>query len=77
MNHISLTEFYFSFNSLDYKAFSDASILILCYFFAELPWLLLPGLCCMGTAGLTVLATNLQVCIIFVENTVDLMLAKK
>lgn len=35
----------------------------LCLAFAspEIPWLLLPGLCCIGTGGLTMLATNLQV----------------
>ncbi|XP_053408084.1 equilibrative nucleobase transporter 1-like isoform X2 [Mercenaria mercenaria] len=27
----------------------------------EIPWLLLPGLCCIGIAGLTVYSTNLQV----------------
>lgn len=31
------------------------------FIFADIPWLLLPGLCCIGIAGLGTLATNLQV----------------
>jgi len=28
---------------------------------SAMPWLLFPGLACMGTGGLTLLATNMQV----------------
>ena len=36
-------------------------ILISSFYVSDIPWLLLPGLCCIGIAGLGTLATNLQV----------------
>ena len=34
---------------------------ILFYIITAVPWLLCPGLCCIGIAGMAIYATNLQV----------------
>ena len=49
-----------SFNGVLYMAVSFCTHIFL-YTITALPWLLCPGLCCIGIAGMALYATNLQV----------------